>query len=284
MRSGSLVAGLLIRKLSPATNGDDLLCRGVPVAVSGQRRPRGPRTGCGSTMVVVGLSPGTGRTQESTVGTGASARPDGTRGEGRRGGESLMSGPVVQSDPEVASAAALAEKLLRAGGHRGRWVQVAAVAMARALVKTTPGSEHGKVLAAALRAPRLDAPAGVGAVLRLARAGVTPTEAAVASCLEQQDRRNRRQVAARALARGLVGADVEGPRAAAWVAQVLAQSDDGPTWGELAAAMGWPRPVAGVQIRALITSRWLTGSSRPRSLRPGPLFPAPAGQDAEGGR
>lgn len=184
-----------------------------------------------------------------------------------------MSGPVVQADAEVASAVALAEKLLRAGGHRGRWVPVAAVAMGRALVRTTPGSEHGKVLAAALRAPRLGDPGGVGAVLRLARSGITPTQAAVASCLEQQEGHIRRLAAVRALARDLAGAEVEGPRAAAWVAGVLAETGTGPTWGELAAAMGWPRPVAGVQIRALIAGGWLTASSRPRSLRPGPSFP-----------
>jgi len=177
-----------------------------------------------------------------------------------------MTGPTVRADPAVVAATTLAEKLLRAGGHRGRWVQVAAVALGRALVRTTPGSEHGKILAAALRAPQPDAPGGVGAVLRLARAGTTPTEAAVADHLERYENRRRRQAAVRAFTSR---PDVDGPRAAAWVAQILAETGTGPTWHELAVAMGWPPPVRSAQMRALISRNWLTATGRPRSLRPG---------------
>ena len=183
-----------------------------------------------------------------------------------------MTESTIQADPVVA-ATALAEKLLRAGGHRGEWVSVAAVALGRALVKTTPGSEHGKLLAATLRTPKADAPiqadapTGVDAVLWLARTGTTPTAAAVAAHLERYEKRRRRQAVLRAFTPRL---DVDGPRAAAWVAQVLAETGTGPTWRELAVAMDWPYPVWTRQIRALLARGWLVATSQPRSLRPGP--------------
>ena len=183
-----------------------------------------------------------------------------------------MTESTTQADPVVA-ATKLAEKLLRAGGHRGKWVPVAAVALGRALVKTTPGSEHGKLLAATLRTPKADAPvqadapAGVETVLWLARAGVTPTAAAVADHLERYESRRRRQAVIRAFT---PRPDVDGPRAAAWVAQVLAETGTGPTWWELAVAMDWPTPVRTRQIRALLAHHWLVATSQPRSLRPGP--------------
>ena len=180
-----------------------------------------------------------------------------------------MTGSIVSADPAVVAATALVEKLLRAGGHRGKWVPVAAVALGRALVKTTPGSEHGKLLAATLRTPKAeaptgqaDAPAGVDAVLRLARAGITPTAAAVADHLERYEKRRRRQAVLRAFTPRL---DVDGPRAAAWVAQVLAETGTGPTWWELAVAMDWPPPVRTRQVQALTRPR-LAGRDQPTPL------------------
>lgn len=149
--------------------------------------------------------------------------------------------------------------------------------MARALVKTTPGSEHGRVLAAVLRDPRLDAPTGAGAVMRLIRAGITPTQAAVAA---GQKTHRAREAGIQAAIRGLARPDIEGPRAGAWVAQVRTDTGTGPTWAELGAAMGWTRPVAEQQIRALSASRWLTTTTnQARSLRPGPAFVTSTGTD-----
>jgi len=164
------------------------------------------------------------------------SRHDDHLDEVRRKGSLVVSEPVVPADPEVAAATALADKLLRAGGHQGRWVPVAAVALARALVKTTPGSEHGKLLAAVLRAPKLNALAAAGAVMRLAREGTTPTQGAVAAYQQQQENRRARQAAARAAgdlarAEAQARAEAEGPRAGAWVAQVLTETGTGPTWG-----------------------------------------------------
>jgi DNA-binding IclR family transcriptional regulator len=190
-----------------------------------------------------------------------------------------MTGSIVSADPAVVAATKLVEKLLRAGGHRGKWVKVAAGALGRALVKTTPGSEHGKLLAATLRTPKADtpvqaeapvraeAPAGVDVVLGLARAGITPTAAAVADHLERYEKRRRRQAVIRAFTPRL---DLDGPRAAAWVAQVLAETGTGPTWWELAIAMDWPTPVRRRQVQALLARGWLVATSQPRSLRPGP--------------
>jgi hypothetical protein len=62
--------------------------------------------------------------------------------------------------------------------------------------------------------------------------------------------------------------------AAAYTAQVVAGTGRGPTWNELADAVGWP---AGKEIRRVIicilaTQGWLRTGQEPRSLRPGPLF------------
>jgi hypothetical protein len=89
------------------------------------------------------------------------------------------------------------------------------------------------------------------------------------------------QAAVRAAADTLARPEVEGPRAGAWVAQVLTETGTGPTWGELGAAMGWTRPIAQHQIRALTASRWLSATRQARSLRPGPAFLASMGRDGE---
>jgi hypothetical protein len=61
--------------------------------------------------------------------------------------------------------------------------------------------------------------------------------------------------------------------AAAWVGQVVDATGTGPTWSELAAAMGWPsdRAIIKAIICTLAKRGWLTTGRRSRSLRPGPL-------------
>jgi len=62
--------------------------------------------------------------------------------------------------------------------------------------------------------------------------------------------------------------------AARWVAGYVAGTGEGPTWAELAAAMGWPddRDTLRSVIFTLVKHGWLQVSPAPRSLRPGPAL------------
>ncbi len=73
--------------------------------------------------------------------------------------------------------------------------------------------------------------------------------------------------------------EAHGPKAATFVADVLHDTGRGPTWRELGAAMGWPDKPCGLGaavIRGLARSSWLSFTSEPRSLRPGPAARKPA--------
>lgn len=58
--------------------------------------------------------------------------------------------------------------------------------------------------------------------------------------------------------------------AAAYVAQVVAGTGTGPTWGQLGSAMGWPAGDVPAIICTLARQGWLRTGRGPRSLRPGP--------------
>ena len=61
--------------------------------------------------------------------------------------------------------------------------------------------------------------------------------------------------------------------AAAYVAQVVAGTGTGPTWGQLGAAMGWPAEDVPAIICTLAKHGWLATGRRPaRPLRPGPAL------------
>lgn len=148
----------------------------------------------------------------------------------------------------------------------------AALAFARALVATTPGSDHGRLLVQALKATADTTE--VRAVLTLAKAGTSPTQAAVHALLQldanrQKTRTRLRQEAARRRQEAAPLAAQDGPRAQEWTAQIVAQTGTGPTWSELSTAMGWPRQLRKPVIAALITTGWITTGETPRSMRPG---------------
>jgi hypothetical protein len=110
----------------------------------------------------------------------------------------------------------------------------------------------------------------------MARRGDTPTEAAVAAWLD--GKRQRRERWQRLDAATAARIESDGPKAAAYVAGVVAGTGEGPTWHELVTAMGWPRKPVGVGqavIHGLAAAGWLTTGTSARSLRPGPLRSAP---------
>jgi hypothetical protein len=91
------------------------------------------------------------------------------------------------------------------------------------------------------------------------------------SPLTEGDRqRLARATEARQVAAGFIQSD--GPKAARWVAQYVAEHDGtGPLWSELRRAMDWPgRPTFEKVIEGLHGAGWLTFSDETRSLRPGP--------------
>jgi hypothetical protein len=146
---------------------------------------------------------------------------------------------------------------------------VAAAAIGKALVATPPGSEHGQLLARVLRPAAGERSDDERAVLWLARRGETPTAAATAAASQglanRQDCGRRVRVAATPLV------EADGPRAAAYVAAVVAAT--GPTWADVGRAMDWPRypwNLRAVVIEQLARAGWLQTGKQPRSLRPGP--------------
>lgn len=167
-------------------------------------------------------------------------------------------------------ATALAAELLKA--HRlGSRLEAASAAIGRALAENAPKSDHGQLLFRAL-APgdRRTRPADERAVLALAERGETPTAAAVTAWLEADARRTAAARAIRTAA--AIPVAEHGRQAAAYVAETLERTGTGPTWPELADALGWParpRNARYAIITKLITAGWLEAGEQPRSLRPG---------------
>ncbi len=151
-------------------------------------------------------------------------------------------------------------------------------ALGRAAALTSPGSGHGRLLAALVRTmaagvPSRELPEPELRVARgLARRGTAPTEAVLADAMRSwraRPARRERLAGMREEAERLAARD--GRAAADWVAGVVAATGAGPAWMELARAMGWPgRRTAGVIIQGLAAAGWLVTGSEPRSLRPGP--------------
>jgi hypothetical protein len=168
--------------------------------------------------------------------------------------------------------AKIAAKLLAGHDHKADRKPVTARAFGQALAVTEPGSEHGRLLAAALRPGSWgDRPETERVVLRLARRGDTPTASAVQNWLDGIRQHQERGHRLRAEAAPLIEGDAV--RAAAHVAQVVRDTGAGPTWRELARAMDWPMSPWGTHsaiIGGLAMAGWLEFTSRPRSLRPGP--------------
>jgi hypothetical protein len=172
-------------------------------------------------------------------------------------------------EEETRAQVARAQKTIQ-GLVNGLWKSPAtreqgALAFARALVATAPGSDHGRLLVAALKATA-DTDE-VRAVLALAKAGVSPTEAAVHAWLQASAERRENQARLRREAATLAARD--GARAREWTAQVVAQTGAGPTWAELSTAMGWPRRVRNPVMAELAAAGWITTGKAHRSLRPG---------------
>jgi hypothetical protein len=184
----------------------------------------------------------------------------------------ITASKLAQPSPEqIERATAIAAKLLAGHDDRTDRKPRTASAFGRALTLTPPGSDHGKLLAAALRPARwADRTREQCVVLQLARRGETPTAGAVAARLDQLEAHRAHVDRLRAQAAPLGAAD--GPRAAAHVAQVVRATAEGPTWWELGDAMGWPRNkfVREFVIRGLAAAGWLRVGPEPRSLRPGP--------------
>ncbi len=180
--------------------------------------------------------------------------------------------PAKPTQAQIERATAVAAKLLRAHTDRQDRKPVTAAAFGRALVVTPPGSDHGKLLAATLRSGKWkDRPPEQRVVQKLARRGETPTAAAIASLRDGAAAHQAHLDRLRVQAGPFIGAD--GPRAAAHVAQVIQATGAGPTWFELARALGdWPRDnfTREYIIRGLATADWLETGTKPRSLRPGP--------------
>jgi hypothetical protein len=174
---------------------------------------------------------------------------------------------------------AIAAKLLAGHDFKPDRRPAVARALGLALAATSPQSEHGQVLASTLRPARwADRPAAERAVLQLARHGETPTEAAVTVWLEGARRRRERGQQIDATITAYVEAD--GARAADYVAGVVRDTGQGPTWTELARAMGWPGKPWGLRsaiIRRLARAGWIEFTTETRSLRLGPGSVPPRG-------
>lgn len=153
-------------------------------------------------------------------------------------------------------------------------------AVAGAITVTHPRSPHGQALMMALSAPVSQINNQMRpehrAIRWLVARGQTPTEAATAGRMKATEIRLATIATRRQGAQVTVGTD--GPRAAAVVAGVVAETGTGPTWHELAAAMDWPhhRPRLERIMRGLARAGWLTFTDQERSLRPGPLAASPA--------
>lgn len=178
-----------------------------------------------------------------------------------------------QSADRAARATALAAELLKQ--HQlGEQLPAAAAAIGRSLAVTEARSPHGDVLHRTLQPrPTTARPADERAVLWLIGRGETPTPAAVAARI-----RNERTTDARAKALyRLAGRHVrqDGQAAARYVADVVAATGSGPTWNELATALGWPldpRRATAHIVNQLTAAGWLETGTGTRSLRPGPKY------------
>jgi len=151
-------------------------------------------------------------------------------------------------------------------------------ALGRALAETSPRSDHGRLLAQtiqAVKAGAVPADADMRRVRRLAQGGNVPTAAAVRGLAESEriaaEADAQRQAVVQAAARR------DGPAAAERVAAVVASTGDGPTWAELAVAMGWPRSrmVTALIVQSLHKAGWLKTGEAARSVRPGPRAGGP---------
>ena len=81
---------------------------------------------------------------------------------------------------------------------------------------------------------------------------------------------NRRKATKRRALDELLATDPAGPRSAHLVKACRDKFGWGPTWAELARAMGWGCTQSQQTIHALARVGWLSFTREPRSLRPGP--------------
>jgi hypothetical protein len=171
----------------------------------------------------------------------------------------------------------LATQLLRRDRlkpRRGRGVTAdqMALALARVLMTTPPGSDHGRLINSALtprtteakaQGPRPPAEKAVRALLRL---GQTPTPDAVASIVDGLQRRQAAAAARNARAAAHVQAD--GHRARQAVVDHWAEHGCGPTWRGLARQMGWAEQDVAATVRALAAAGLVEVGTDRGSLRP----------------
>ena len=146
-----------------------------------------------------------------------------------------------------------------------------AAALGRALAECAPRSDHGRLLARTIQVIKSGGPVmdvDVRRVRPLAQAGTVPTPASVRALAESERAAARSAVKRRELVEAAVQRD--GRSAAVYVAAVVRSAGTGPTWMELATAMGWPHRVAAPVIRELERAGWLRTGQAARSLRPGP--------------
>jgi hypothetical protein len=145
-------------------------------------------------------------------------------------------------------------------------------AVAGALIVTHPRAPHGQALMRALSGPmssQREPTPEVRAIRWLVARGQAPTEAATAARVADLERRRAAGEAHSQAARSAVAMD--GPRAAAMVAEIVARTGAGPTWRELGEEMGWPRHYGTRNriMRELAQAGWLAFTDQERSLRPG---------------
>ena len=172
----------------------------------------------------------------------------------------------------VDRAAALMEKLL---SGRKDFAPKAARALGIAVANTDPKSEHGQLLASTVRRLRTrmaklpETGTLEALVWLLACRGVTPTAAAVEAELGKKGRRaawKSRWDAVEA------AADVDGPKAAAFIVRVVAETGAGPGYTQLRTEMGWQSRYTGRHLVSLVKAGWVTVGEKPRSMRPGPAW------------
>ena len=173
---------------------------------------------------------------------------------------------------QIERATRLVTELLKGRGRNAN-PPGAVDALGRALAATPPKSDHGQLLFRTLRTlqgmgaePQAD---DERAVWWLAQRGQTPTPGAVATRLAHLETARRTTAAVRAAVDAIGARD--GAKAAATVADIIARTGAGPTWRELAAAMGWPLTPYEVRYAAvtrLVAAGWLEHGTAERSLRP----------------
>lgn len=87
---------------------------------------------------------------------------------------------------------------------------------------------------------------------------------------------NRRKATKRRALDELLATDPAGPRVARLVKACVDRFGWGPTWAELARAMGWSYAKRQEMIHSLARVGWLSFTREPRSLRPGPRATDPS--------